>query len=200
MTILAHLRITSTVSDVRLAVPTRALPTPSSPRGTCGRPRTSSGCWRRPGRPSIPNCFSSWTRDVVVEEEVVAECVTVAAAPTTRTSCTRTSVIAACALVVVVVVVVAAAAAKTAEVASAATAMMETAPPPPPPPTGTEAGIAGIATAQAQISSRVTAAVVDTTLAAEASPVEVEVRIRLASRRVSLASPLLHHHQGARSL
>lgn len=76
MTIPAPLRITSTVLDVRPAVPTRVLPTPSSPQGTCGRPETLSGCWRRPGRPSTLNCFSSWTQGVV-EEEAVRRTVTV---------------------------------------------------------------------------------------------------------------------------
>ncbi len=70
MTIPAPLRITSTVLDVRPAVPTRALPTPSSPQGTCDRPETLSGCWQKPGRPSTLNCFSSWTLGVVEEEAV----------------------------------------------------------------------------------------------------------------------------------
>lgn len=70
MTIPAALRITSTVLDVQLAVPTRALPTPSSPQGTCGRLETLSGCWKRPGRPSTLNCFSWWTRAVAQEGAV----------------------------------------------------------------------------------------------------------------------------------
>lgn len=54
-------RITCTVLDARPAVLTKALLTPSSRRATCGRLETLSGCWKRPGRPSTPNCVSSWT-------------------------------------------------------------------------------------------------------------------------------------------
>lgn len=199
MTIPAALRITSTVLDVPLAVPTRVLPTPSSPQGTCGRPEILSGSWLRPVRPSTLNCFSLWTLGVG-EEVGVAECVTAAAAPTTLTSCIRRSVIAACARLEVAVEV----AAKTAAVAStvtAAAAVMETARLRPPlPPSETEAGIAGIATTRRLISTRVTTAAEATTPAAEASLVEVQFRISPASRRLSLARSSLLHRQGCCSL
>lgn len=54
-------RIMCTVLDARPAVLTKALLTPSSHRATCGRLETLLGCWKRPGRPSTPNCVSSWT-------------------------------------------------------------------------------------------------------------------------------------------
>lgn len=119
----------------------------------------------------------------------MAECVTVAATQTTLTLCIRKSVIAACALAVVVAAAKRAVGATT---VTAVTTVMETIPLPPPlPPTGTEAGIAGIATTRAQISTRITAAAGATTPVAEASLVEEEFRISLASRRVSLANLLL---------
>lgn len=191
-TIPARLRITFTVLDVQRAAPTRAPPTRSSPRGTCVRPETWSGFWKRRGRLSTPNCFSWWTQIVV--EEAVAGCVTVAAAPTTLTSCTRRSVIAACEAV-------GAAAVKTIAAASAATTgEMETAPPPPPhPPSGV--GITGIVTTPALISIRITAATLVTTPMADPSQVQAECPASLtfssASRPLLL---LLLLHRGGHNL
>lgn len=194
MTIPTPLRITSTVLDAQLAVPTRALPTLSSPQGTCDRLETWSGCWQRPGRPLTLNCFSWWTHHVAGEEAEAGR-VTVAATPTTLTSCIRTSVIGACVE----------AAIKMAAAASTVTIVTETAPLPRLPRTGIEAAIRGTATTPAQISTRATVAAGPSTLAAEAR--QVEVRISTASHRgCSLVSPLLlflllfHLHQGSHSL
>lgn len=63
-------RTTSTASAARPAAPTKAPPTPSSLRATAVKPASWSGSWRRPGRPSIPNCCSLPTTGAEEVEEV----------------------------------------------------------------------------------------------------------------------------------
>lgn len=187
-------RITCTALDARPAVLTKAPLTPSSRRATCGRLGTLSGCWKRPGRPSTPNCVSWWTPaeggEVAVRHAAVgmmggfwkkanslcwlqvAGCVTVGAAPTTPTSCTGTSVTAACAPV---------AAARTAVML--ATAARKTAPLP---PTETKVGITEIATPPAQTSIRVTTAAAGATTPSAGGG----VRITASSARLCFLSSL----------
>lgn len=170
-------RTTSTALVVRPAATIKALPTPSSRQGTSARPASWSGCWRRPGRPSIPSCCSWLTPDVAEAEEEVA--VPVSVAPPVRTTptwCTRMSVTGECVLPEGAVAPRrVAAAAATATVATAETVAVEAAgtgiAPLPPRPPLTEIAVAGTADAAMApaptrtTSTRITAAAMASTAA-----------------------------------